>query len=260
MTIPKPIKFENEGLNKWNILHCYRGSIAHGTYRPNSEPNSIDDKDTMAVCIPPLDRYFGLKQYGSRGTKEIKQDEWDIVVYEFLKFIRLLKKGNPNVLSVLWTSPEYFINKSYAGEMLIKNRNVFVSKDPYFSFVGYAKSQLHRMTHQKFQGYMGDKRKKLVEKYGFDTKNASHLIRLLRMAIEFLTTGEMKVLRAHDATELLEIKDGKWSLQKIEKEAQRLFILAEEAFVRSELPIKCDDEKIDELCIKILKCHYPIYS
>jgi len=36
-------------------------------------------------------------------------------------------------------------------------------------------------------GYLGDKRKQLVLKHGYDAKNAAHLIRLLRMGIEFLT-------------------------------------------------------------------------
>ena len=40
-------------------------------------------------------------------------------------------------------------------------------------------------------GYMGDKRKRLVVELGYDAKNASHCVRLLRMCIEFLTTGEM---------------------------------------------------------------------
>ena len=256
MGIPKPIRFNNKGLNEWNILHCYRGSIAHGTYRPNNEPNSIDDKDTMAVCIPPLDRYFGLKEYGSRGTSEIKQDEWDIVIYELRKFIRLLKKGNPNVLSVLWIEKEYFISKTDTGQMLIDNKELFVSKDVYFSFIGYAKAQLHRMTHMRFEGYMGEKRKRLVEKYGYDTKNASHLMRLLRMGIEFLTTGELQVLRKHDATELLEIKAGKWSMEQIQSEAKRLFALAEESFVRSDLPRKVDDNKINDFCVELLKKHF----
>ena len=252
MTIPKPIKYKNEGLNEWNIIHAYRGSISHGMYIPKSNPDSIDDKDTMAVCIPPIEYYFGLKNFGSRGTKEIKQDEWDIVIYEFKKFVYLLKIGNPNVLSLLWLNKNYYINITSEGQMLIDNRNLFVGKHCFKSFVGYAKAQLHRMTHMNFKGYMGEKRKKLVEKYGYDTKNASHLIRLLRMGVEFMTTGELVVLREYDATELLDIKKGEWSLEKVKKEADRLFVLAEEAFVRSKLPINVDENKINNLCVDIL--------
>jgi hypothetical protein len=108
------------------------------------------------------------------------------------------------------------------------------------------------MTHGAFEGYMGEKRKKLVEKFGYDCKNAAHLIRLLRMGIEFLVDGKLKVFR-EDAAELKEIKSGKWSLEKVMKEADRLFILAQEAFVRSSLPNSPDTEKAEKLLMSILK-------
>jgi hypothetical protein len=84
-------------------------------------------------------------------------------------------------------------------------------------------------------GYMGKKRRELVRRFGYDAKNAAHLIRLLRMGIEFLTEGTLHVERA-DATELLDIKRGAWPLEKVKSEAERLFTLAQEAYVRSSLP------------------------
>jgi len=33
------------------IFLGYRGSIAHGMYVPNSDPNSIDDKDIMGFLL-----------------------------------------------------------------------------------------------------------------------------------------------------------------------------------------------------------------
>lgn len=254
MPIPKNILGDHPCLSKWSILTGYRGSIAHGTYKSNKDPNSIDDKDAMGICIPPVDYYYGLNTHGiHKGTKEIKREEWDIVVYEYRKAIRLLEKGNPNLLSILWLEPQYYIGITEAGQILLDNRELFIGKHVYHSFVGYANGQLHRMTHMACKGYMGEKRKKLVEKYGYDTKNASHLIRLLRMGIEFLSDGELHVLRK-DAQLLLEIKAGEWSLEKIQREAERLFALSEIAFIQSKLPNKPDHEKISQLCVKIAEC------
>jgi predicted nucleotidyltransferase len=81
MTIPQSVTEGKPFLNEWAILAGYRGSIAHGTYRPNSDPTSIDDKDVMFVCVPPLYYYFGMWEFAHRGTREIKQNEWDIVCY-----------------------------------------------------------------------------------------------------------------------------------------------------------------------------------
>ncbi len=249
--LPKKL-IQLKELSEWAILIGYRGSIAHGLYVPQENPNSIDDKDIMSIIIPSKEYYLGLKEFGSKGTKEIKQDEWDIVIYEVKKFINLLSKGNPNVLSMLWLPEDCYIYLSEEGKELIKNRNLFVSKQVYHSFVGYAYGQLHRMTHQAFQGYMGEKRKKLVKEFGYDTKNASHLIRLLRMGIEFLVEGKLYV-RRKDSHELLSIKRGEWSLEKVKETATDLFKKAELAYINSFLPNEIDIDKINSLCIKILE-------
>lgn len=252
MGIPINLPEKNLGLSEWNILHGYRGSIAHGMFVPKSDPNSIDDKDTMAICVPPPEYYYGLKEFGSRGTEEIKQDEWDIVIYEARKFIGLLAVGNPNVLSMLWLDRKHYITIMEAGQMILDNRQLFVGRHVYRSFTGYAHAQLHKMTHLAFEGYMGQKRKSLVEKFGFDTKNAAHCIRLLRMSIEFMKDGELYVERP-DAQQLLEIKRGEWSLDQVKAEADRLFKQAENAYLDSDLPKQPDMEAVSNLCVEVVR-------
>lgn len=252
MSLPQDILSANPCLNDWAILSAYRGSIAHGMFIKNNDPNSIDDKDVMTICVPPRDYYLGLKEFGSRGTKEIKKDEWDIVVYEARKFIRLLMMGNPNVLAMLWLDDQFYLKTTNAGKLIIENRNLFVGRHVYHSFVGYAHGQLHRMTHCAGMGYMGAKRKALVDKYLFDTKNAAHLIRLLRMGTEFLKDGRLYVTR-QDAPQLLEIKRGEWTLEQVKAEAERGFKTAEQAYLASTLPSKPDEEKINNLTVEVLR-------
>lgn len=100
-------------------------------------------------------------------------------------------------------------------------------------------------------GYMGQKRRQLVRRVGYDAKNAAHLIRLLRMGIEFLTEGTMHVERV-DAPELLDIKRGAWSLDKVKAEAERLFQLSQEAYVRSTLPAEPDVARAECLCVEMI--------
>jgi hypothetical protein len=100
-------------------------------------------------------------------------------------------------------------------------------------------------------GYMGKKRRELVRRVGYDAKNAAHLIRLLRMSIEFLTEGTLYVERA-DAVELLDIKRGAWPLEKVKGEAERLFQLAQEAYVRSPLPAEPDHRAAEQLCVELI--------
>ncbi len=231
------------------ILLGYRGSIAHGTYVPSTDPTSIDDKDLMGVFIGRKEQYLGLENI---KPLERKRDEWDIVLYELKSFVSLLLKSNPNVLSLLWLPTKYYVWKDIYGQMLIDSRKLFVSKQAYHSFTGYAHGQLHRMTNFKCEGYMGEKRRQLVEKFGYDTKNAAHLIRLLKMGIEFLVEGELHVER-EDATQLIEIKKGFLTLEQVKKEAERLFNLSQETYVQSKLPDKPDMAGAEKLLIDILE-------
>ena len=106
-------------------------------------------------------------------------------------------------------------------------------------------------------GYMGKKRRELVMRVGYDAKNASHLIRLLRMGIEFLTEGTLHVERP-DAPELLEIKRGAWPLEKVKEEAERLFKLAQEAYVRSPLPPEPDRQRAEKLCVEMISDYHDL--
>jgi hypothetical protein len=291
------------------IFLGYRGSIAHDMYIPKHDPNSIDDKDLMGIFVAPLEHYLG---FGRDDLKERFIGEWDVVSYEIRKFIGLLLKCNPNVLSLLWLPDRHVLFEHPLGRLLRDNRAIFVSKAAYQSFIGYGVSQLKRMTHfdreaqneleslervltahdvdlknpkptqkerdilikagpfkdrrltevvTKYQalcrkyyagGYMGARRKELVKKFGFDAKSAAHLIRLLRMGVEFLGTGELKVARP-DAKELLSIKRGEWTIDQVKTEAERLFVAAEQAYKVSRLPDAPNAKEAEILCMQIIR-------
>jgi hypothetical protein len=132
------------------VLVAYRGSLAHGLYVAKHDPNHIDDIDIMGFVIAPLDNYFGLKEWGSRGTKEYWRDCYDCVYYDLArKAFPLLLQGNPNILSTLWVRPSEIIETSAAGHELLANRELFVGKHVYDSFAGYAHAQLLKMTSRE---------------------------------------------------------------------------------------------------------------
>ena len=147
------------------ILLGWRGSIAHGTYIPSSDPDTIDDKDIMGVRVSNMDCYTGLKKW---EQLEKMYKSWDSVVYDVKKMFSLLLKCNPNVLSLLFLNETGYIIKTELGNLLLNNRDIFLSRKAYMSFSGYAKSQAHKMENSACQGYMGEKRKRLVEQFGYD--------------------------------------------------------------------------------------------
>lgn len=237
------------------VLYALRGSHAHNMYIPSTEPTSIDDVDTMGVYIAPVEKYLGISTHSERQADKsstFKSGEFDYEFHEFRKFLCLLIKSNPNVIGMLWLKPHCYIKTTVTGRYLIANREVFSSKRAYHSFTGYAHAQLHKMTHLAFEGYMGEKRKNLVTKFGYDTKNAAHCLRLLQMGIEFLATGELNVWR-EDADKFLTVKRGEWTLEQVKTEADRLFKLADEALVTSPLPYSPNKEKANEICMDVLR-------
>jgi len=95
-------------------------------------------------------------------------------------------------------------------------------------------------------------RKILENKYLYDTKNGLHLVRLCRSGLEVLLNGDLAVKR-HDAAELLEIKNGKWSYEQIKEYADSMQKEINDAKLRSSLPRETDKRAINELLRQILK-------
>lgn len=237
-------------LEEYVILRGYRGSISHNTYE---ETVTHDDKDVMGIFVPPEDVVFGL---GKMETIERMVEEkvsqkktivWDVVYYSLPKYLNLVLKQNPNALCMLWLSEKHYLKKGSLGEKMVKNRDKLLSRECYKSFSGYAYGQLHRMTHIASTGKLGAKRKELVARFGYDVKNASHLIRLLKMGIEALILGELLIERP-DNNMLLDIKRGEWELQRVLDYADELFGLLDRALVNSPLQNKVDYHFVNELC------------
>lgn len=100
---------------------------------------------------------------------------------------------------------------------------------------------------------LGNKRRKLLKLFGYDTKNCSHAIRLARTCKDIFLKEELKV-RRDDAKDFLEIKLGKYSLQELEQEFIILKGLIENLLVKhSSLPEEVDRKMAEDLCITILK-------
>lgn len=249
-------------LEPYCILKGYRGSLAHGTYEENI---THDDKDVMGLFIGPEDIVFGIREMETvERMIDEKQSQkrtvtWDVVYYSLKKYLNLIMKQNPNVLSLLWLDEKYYIKRTKWGNRLIAERASLLSKQCYKSFSGYAYGQLHRMTHACPTGRMGAKRKELVERFGYDVKNAGHLIRLLKMGIEALTLGELIVERP-DNNMLLEIKRGEWELKRVLEYADSLFKLMDGAIIGSPLPARVNEGLVNDLCVEITKSFYGMFG
>lgn len=107
-------------------------------------------------------------------------------------------------------------------------------------------------SYENWKANRNPERAEIERKYGIDTKNSYHLIRLLRMCVEILETGQV-IVRRPDAEELLAIRNGAWSYEQILKHAEELDKKAEELYATTTLPHSPDRNELDRLCIELVE-------
>lgn len=116
----------------------------------------------------------------------------------------------------------------------------------------YINAKRHWGSYTQWKDSRNKKRATLEAKFGYDTKHASHLVRIMRMGKEILSTGEVIVFRP-DRDELKAIRNGAWSYEQIEEYAnsaeKEILTLSE----TSSLPDKPDRNFLDKLCIDTIE-------
>ena len=116
----------------------------------------------------------------------------------------------------------------------------------------------YRSAHREWQQYQewvknrNPARAELERRHGYDTKHAMHLIRLLRMAVEILATGEVRVKRP-DAEELKAIRQGALPFDDLWQQAEELGARLPELAAGSPLPEGPDEERLDAFCADLVK-------
>jgi predicted nucleotidyltransferase len=124
----------------------------------------------------------------------------------------------------------------------------------YFFEKRYRVAQREYDNHESWKKNRNKERHETEVRFQYDTKHAMHTIRLLRMGKEILEEGEVRVRRP-DAQELLDIRLGKWPYEKLQEEAERLDQECREIYEKGtyKVPYQVDVEKIDRLCLEILR-------
>ena len=124
-----------------------RGSHAYGTNVPTS------DTDYAGVFIQSEDDILGLNY-----KEQINDDSDDTVIYELRRFLGLLGSNNPTVLELLNTPEDCIIYKDPVFDLILENREKFITKICANSFGGYAKQQISKAKGQdKKQNWEKDK-------------------------------------------------------------------------------------------------------
>lgn len=123
-------KYHNLKREGYILFETITGSMAHGT---NTETSDIDK--TFVYILPKDDIY------GVRYEEQIKIHK-DYMGYEIRRFLELLRKNNPTVLELLNSPEDCILYKNPVFDILVKNKDKFITKESKNAFVGYAKQQI----------------------------------------------------------------------------------------------------------------------
>ncbi len=189
------------------VLLTRVGSTVHGV-----TVDDQDDRDELGICVEPPDYVIGLRRF--------EQHEWrtqptgvrsgpgdvDRTVYGLRKWLRLALAGNPSVLVPLFVPVTDVVYAAPLGVDLRLDPSWILSRQAGHRFLGYLRSQRAKLLGER--GGLTN-RPELVERYGFDTKFAYHMIRLGLQGRELMRTGRLTLpLPEPDRTWLRELRVG----------------------------------------------------
>ncbi len=245
------------------------GSHAYGV-ADTSVKSKMPDYDVYGWCIPPKDQIFlHLTGYiDGFGTKPqqfeqyqqhhiIDEDalgghgkEWDLSIFSIVKFFELCRQNNPNMIDSLFTPENCVIHATEIGQLVRDNRRLFLSKEAWKKFRGYAQSQLKKMNDKNPIGG----RKEIIEKFGYDVKFAYHILRLFDEAEQIMLEGDIDLQRAKEPMKA--IRRGDWTAQEVRDWAMEKEKALEVAYTNCKLPVQPDEEKLRQLLLQCLEIHY----
>lgn len=192
------------------ILRTVVGSGVHGM-----AISGTDDHDEMGVYVETREQLLGLapsaEHYISRTQPEGVRSgpgDTDLVLYSLRKYMRLAVAGNPTVLTILFAPSDAVLVSTPLGQQLTALTPSILSMKAGHRFLGYLDGQRERMIGGGNQSRVPN-RPELIAAHGYDTKYASHALRLGLQGLELVTNGRLQLPMPDFHLELcMEVKRG----------------------------------------------------
>lgn len=288
------------------LFKVLAGSRGYGLNRPDSD---YDWRHVYTLSKEEL-----MNPFDTEKQQQVHSEDEDIEKHELRNFLRLASDCNPNIIEFLFFPTVEYIHPLFQ-KYFVDNRHLFLAQTAKTKFVGYMKSQLHRVENhrawfknppqhepqredyhvpvfltnealasivnfssevvdekyrpfipqwrlfliekKKWQNYQSwiktrnPERAELEKKFGYDTKHASHLLRLGFEAEDILTEKTIHIPSKH-VQEILDVRNGKWTIEQVTNFADKMEEKLSRLSETSDLPEKTDKKLIAELYCKFI--------
>jgi len=179
----------------------------------------LKDSDVMLITKNPPQQIDFVSLIQWFGTDK----RFKIDLRDFQNGFRLAPYGQDIYGLLAWPNQSPF---SEDGTLNIVFEGYLTDEDVPLAILKFNKEE-YKLAKEKHAQYWtwkknrNEARSELEEQFGYDTKHAMHLVRLLRMGKEALEEGVLKVKRP-DAEELLAIRNGAWSYEQCVEYAEEM--------------------------------------
>jgi len=160
--------------------------------------------------------------------------------------------GNPNMIDSLFVDDDKIIFIDEIGRLVRTNRKIFLSQKCFHTFRGMAHSHISRLKNRERIG----NRSLLIQKYGYDVKDASHIVRLIFELKQIMTEGDLNLTRNKEI--VFGVKNGEWSKQEVVSFFEEQMIVLENINKDNKSVVRYspDEKKIKKLLIDCLEISY----
>ena len=181
---------DRSGLDR-QILRTTVGSEVHGIAVLDTE-----DHDEMGVYVETPETVLGIREGDGHYTARTQPEghrsgagDTDLTLYSLRRFLALACTGHPTVLLPLFAPESDVLHITSIGHDLRAIAPQLLSRQAGHRFLGYMQGQIARVQGQDKRHVPN--RPELIAAYGFDTKYASHALRLAIQGVEVIQHGTL---------------------------------------------------------------------
>lgn len=236
------------------------GSSAYGV------SNNTSDIDVYGMYIPPIDYIFPesagyIRGFGpqpnfnkvdnfQRHHIKCENKEYDLTLYSIIRYFDLCMDNNPNMIDSLFVPQRCIIHIDTVGDIMRENRRLFLHKGIQKKLLGYAFGQFKKIRSQTREGG----RAASVKEFGYDVKNAYHVVRLVQQAEMVMTTHDLDLELNREL--LKSVRRGEWTLERLESWFEQRQRDLEMLYVSSDLRLAPDVDTIKSLLMQCLEAKF----